>query len=338
MIKKKTVIKGANAPISIKDRKRMEKAIKKAKKDGEFPTTAQNTIPFRAMYKNGLCQLEGYRFSKSINYDDINYVLKDSPDKETVFRKLSDLYNFFTEDVHLQMTYMNTRITQEELNKALIIEDTGDSYDELRDELTDILFDKERKGNKGIRKNRYLTYTIEEDNPVIAAKKTKDLDEAIQANLKKAGLKAESHVLDGTERLRVLHAAMHPEGNDKFRFNWNLLSKNGLSTKDFIAPISFRFPVNGKYFRMGDIYGKVSLLSLDCPRVDDRLITDLLSIDTPIIVSIHIDPIDRVKAKKYIQKRNMQLNSTKIKEQKHASNNQENVINEFEFDSQDMER
>ena len=113
---------------------------------------------------------------------------------------------------------------------------------------------------------------------------------------------------------------MHPEGDDRFRFNWSILSRDGLNTKDFIAPMSFRFPVSGRYFRMGDVFGNVSLLSLDCPQVDDRIITDILSIDTPIIVSIHIDPIDRVKAKKFIQKRNMQLKSSKIKEQKHASN------------------
>ncbi len=317
---KKMVIKGSMAKISKADAKKMEKAIRKAQKDGKFPVSAQDTIPYKAMYMDGICQHDGYSFSKTIAFEDINYQLKDNGDKETVFSKLSDIYNYFTEGMHVEMTYMNTRISPDEIAKSLSIEDAEDGFDDLREELSEILIDKERKGNKGIKKRRFITYVIEEKDPKLAARKMKDIDEAVQENFKRAGLKAESKALNGTERLKVLHSAMHPEGDDRFRFNWSILSRDGLNTKDFIAPMSFRFPVSGRYFRMGDVFGNVSLLSLDCPQVDDRIITDILSIDTPIIVSIHIDPIDRVKAKKFIQKRNMQLNSSKIKEQKHASN------------------
>ena len=317
--KQKVVINNPYVKLSREDKRKMERAIAKAKKESKFPTTAQNTIPYRVMYKNGMAQLEGFLFSKSICFEDINYELRDNEDKKSVFKKLSDVYNFFTEDMHVQMTYMNTRVPQDEINEMLRIKSQGDQCDELREEMTEILLDKEKKGNKGIVKKRFLTYSIEAENPIEACRKMKDTDLAIQANLYKSGLRSKSHVMKGTERLKNLHSAMHPSGKDKFKFAWDALSKNGLNSKDFIAPISFNFPVSGKYFRMGDTYGCVSLLSLDCPRVDDRIITDLLQIDTPIIVSIHIDPIDRVKAKKYIQKRNMQLNSSKIKEQTTAS-------------------
>lgn len=316
---KKVVIKNSNSQLSKEDKQRLERSIAKAKRDGKFPTTAQNTIPYKVMYRNGMCQLAGYSFSKTIEFEDINYELLDPEDKEGVFNKLSDLYNYFTEDMHVQMTYANTRISKAEIKKALTIQPRGDENDELREELTEILMDKEQNGNKGIRKYKYLTYTIEEDNPKLAAKKMENYDAAIMDIFKKSGLKAPCHVMSGTERLRSLHSIMHPEGREKFKFNWSALSKEGLSTKDFIVPMSFSFPTNGKYFRMGDIYGCVSLLSLDCPRVDDRIITDLLSLETPIVVTLHLEPIDRDKAKKYIQKRNMQLNASKIREQTHAS-------------------
>ena len=245
---KRIIIKSPNDKLSKEDAKKMERAIRKAQKNGKFPTTAQDTIPYRAMYKNGLCQLEGYSFSKTIAFEDINYQLKDNDDKEKAFSKLSDLYNYFTEDMHVQMTFMNTRISHEDVVKSLTINEQGDGHDDLREELTEILIDKERKGNKGIIKEKYLTYSFEEKDPLFAVKKMKDVDEAVQKNFKKAGLKSSSWPLDGTERLKVLHSAMHPEGNSKFKFNWSILSKEGLNTKDFIAPMSFRFPVNGKYF------------------------------------------------------------------------------------------
>ena len=79
---KKMIIKSPDEKLSKEDAKRMERAIRKAQKNGKFPTTAQDTIPYRAMYKNGMCQLEGYSFSKTIAFEDINYQLKDNDDKE----------------------------------------------------------------------------------------------------------------------------------------------------------------------------------------------------------------------------------------------------------------
>ena len=57
---------------------------------------------------------------------------------------------------------------------------------------------------------------------------------------------AAAHVLDGKERLELLHGILHPadgrrpEGG-KFAFDWDWLAPSGLSVKDFIAPSSFHF-------------------------------------------------------------------------------------------------
>jgi hypothetical protein len=80
------------------------------------------------MYKNGMAQLEGFLFSKSICFEDINYELRDNEDKKSVFKKLSDVYNFFTEDMHVQMTYMNTRVPQDEINEMLKIKSQGEVH------------------------------------------------------------------------------------------------------------------------------------------------------------------------------------------------------------------
>lgn len=60
---------------------------------------------------------------------------------------------------------------------------------------------------------------------------------------------AVSRVLDGKERLEVLHGILHPDG-ERFNFDWKWLAAGGLSTKDFIAPSSFAFK-NSRMFQMG---------------------------------------------------------------------------------------
>ena len=67
---------------------------------------------------------------------------------------------------------------------------------------------------------------------------------------------AAAHVLDGKERLELLHGILHPEGG-KFAFDWDWLAPSGLSVKDFIAPSSFHFGET-RTFRIGEMYGAVS--------------------------------------------------------------------------------
>ena len=59
-------------------------------------------------------------------------------------------------------------------------------------------------------------------------------------------------VLDAKERLEVMHSIFHPDG-EPFQFDWKWLAPSGLSTKDFIAPSSFRFG-NARMFGLGGKY------------------------------------------------------------------------------------
>ena len=47
--KKKVIIQNSNSQLSKEDKQRLERSIAKAKRDGKFPTTAQNTIPYKVI-------------------------------------------------------------------------------------------------------------------------------------------------------------------------------------------------------------------------------------------------------------------------------------------------
>ena len=77
--------------------------------------------------------------------------------------------------------------------------------------------------------------------------------------------------------------------------------KTGLSSKDFIAPSSFSFKsgpdLNAtKYFKSGDRVGAVSYIKIDANDMEDRIISDILSIDSNIWISIHADTMARDEA------------------------------------------
>ena len=56
------------------ERKRPDRKPKKqapAKKTG--PQTAQQTIPYREIFKDGICRVNDRLYTKSMEYEDINY-------------------------------------------------------------------------------------------------------------------------------------------------------------------------------------------------------------------------------------------------------------------------
>ena len=127
---------------------------------------------------------------------------------------------------------------------------------------------------------------------------------------------AAARVLDGKQRLEVLHGLFHPDG-ERFNFAWEWLPVSGLSVKDFIAPSSFRFG-DGRMFQMGGKFGAVSFLQIAAPELSDRMLADFLEMDSNITVNFHIRTIDQAKAIKSIKMKITDLDKMKIEEQKKA--------------------
>src|SRR5574344_2111220 len=134
-------------------------------------------------------------------------------------------------------------------------------------------------------------------------------------NFKRLGVQAK--VLNGKERLALMHQQFHMGDKERFNFDWKYLVGSGLSVKDFIAPSSFAFP-NGKKFQMGTLYGAMSFLSIDASDISDRMLADFLNMESSQIVTMHIQSVDQNEAIKTIKHTITELDRSKIEEQKKA--------------------
>lgn len=242
------------------ERKQIEAVIRKYRGDGK-PHTAQDTIPYQLMYPDGICYLGNRRYSQSIEFYDINYQLAQQDDQTAIFEYLCDLYNYLDASIHVQLTFVNRKTDREQLARSFEIPPCNDGLDPIRQEQTDILKRQLARGNNGNVKTKYITYTIEADNLKAARARLSRISLDIQGYFKIMG--AVSRVLDGTERLEVLHGIMHPDG-ERFNFDWKWLAAGGLSTKDFIAPSSFAFK-NSRMFQMGGKLCAASFLQILTP-------------------------------------------------------------------------
>ena len=300
--------------LSTAEKKQIAALIRQAKGDSK-KHTAQQTIPYEIMYPDGICRLAGKLYSKSIEFFDINYQLAQPDDKTATFEALCDFYNFLDSSIGLQLTFVNRVAGKGEFAKSIEIPPQGDGFDDVRAEYAAMLQNQLAKGNNGLIKKKYLTFTLEAENVKAAKSRLSRLETDIQNHLKVLG--AQNHPLSGRERLEVLHGIFHPDGDMSFLFDWKWLTPSGLSTKDFIAPTSFAFK-KGRTFEIGNKTGAVSFLQILAPELNDRMLADLLNVDGHLLVNLHIRSIDQSEAIKTIKHKITDLDRMKIEEQKKA--------------------
>ena len=295
------------------EKKQIAEAIRKAKGDGKA-RTAQQTIPYLAMYPDGICKVTEKRYSKCVVFEDINYQLAQADDKTAIFENWCDFLNYFDASVSVQLSFINQGTQREQAEKAISIPAQEDAFNSIRTEYSDMLKNQLSKGNNGLVKHKYITFTVEADNKAAAKSRLSRIETDVLNNFKVLGVTARP--LSGYERLKVLHGVFHPEG-EPFSFSFDWLTPSGLSTKDFIAPSSFRFG-EGRYFRMGKKIGAASFLEILAPELNDRMLADILDLETGVIVNLHIRSIDQSEAIKTIKRKITDLDKMKIEEQKKA--------------------
>ena len=295
------------------EKKEIAALIRAAKGDGKAHT-AQQTIPYLAMYPDGICKVTEKKYSKSIAYDDINYQLAQADDKTAIFENWCDFLNYFDATVSVQLSFINRGTRSGGAKEVVAIPAQNDAFNSIRTEYADMLKHQLAKGNNGFVKSKYITFSVEADNLNAAKARLARIETDILNNFKVLG--AAARPMTGYERLEALHSVFHPEG-EPFRFSWDWLNPSGLTTKDFIAPASFRFG-EGRYFRMGRKIGAVSFLEILAPELNDRMLADILDLETGIVVNLHIKSIDQTEAIKTIKRKITDLDKMKIEEQKKA--------------------
>lgn len=293
----------------------MVKSIKKYKKEHKIPKTAQKSIPYEQIFSDGICHVKDKLYTKTIEFYDINYQLALSEDKNTIFENYCDFLNYFDSSITIQLSFINQNINIEEIKKSIDIPLKQDGYDEIRDEYAHMLKNQLTKGNNGLLKTKYITFGIEAEDLHTAKPKLERIESDILNNFKTLGAKARS--LSGYERLQILYDCMNDEIKNKFSFHWDLISKTGLTTKDFIAPTSFDFG-HQNYFKMGKTVGAVSYLQILAPELTDRMLADFLEIQTSIAINFHIQTLDQSAAIKTVKGKLSDIDKMKIEEQKKA--------------------
>ena len=286
-----------------------------AKRKQERKISAQNSIPYREMAKDGICRVQEKYYSKTIRFYDINYQLAQNEDKNAIFENWCDFLNYFDSTIQFQISFINHHSNMKEFESVIQIQPQNDAFDDVRMEYAQMLRDQLAKGNNGLVRTKYITFGIEAENIREAKPKLERIEADILNNFKVLGVSA--YPLNGEERLQILYETFNQEEKVPFQFSYDRILRSGMGTKDFVAPTSFVFK-EGKTFQMGNTIGAASYLQILAPELTDKMLAEFLDMNRNLIVNLHIQSIDQMKAIKLVKNKVTDINRMKIEEQKKA--------------------
>ena len=297
------------------DRKEKKKKEKQEEKRRQKKLSVQQSIAYKEMGRDGICRVQGKTYSKCIRFYDINYQLAQNEDKNAIFENWCDFLNYFDSSIHFQLSFINHKSSMKEFEQVIRIRPQEDAFDDVRMEYAKMLKQQLAKGNNGLVKSKYITFSIEADNIREAKPKLERIESDILNNFKILGVPA--YPLNGVERLQILYETFNPDIMTDFQFDYGSMIRTGLNTKDYVAPTSFVFR-DRNTFQMGNTIGAVSYLQILAPELTDKMLAEFLDIDKNLIVNLHVQSVDQMKAIKLVKSKVTDINRMKIEEQKKA--------------------
>ena len=207
------------------EKREIRRILETARGDGK-PHSAQDTIPFRQMYPDGLCRLDDTTWSRCLEFEDVNYQLAKPDDQTAIFEALCDMYNAHDASIGMELSLACRKVNKADFRRRIEIAAQEDRFDTVRALYTDMLRGQLEHGNNGMVKIKFLVLTIEAKNSKEAKARFSRITLDALNYFKAMGALAK--VLDGKEWLAVLHGILHPDG-EPLSFAWEWLAPAGRS-------------------------------------------------------------------------------------------------------------
>ena len=111
-----------------------QKKLRSLKNEAESKeVSAQDSIPYRKMYPDGVCRVTDKRYSRCIRFEDTNYQLLQPDAKSAVFEGWCSFLNYFDDSVSFELTFVDRPASREKIAQRIEIPSVGDEYDWIRD-------------------------------------------------------------------------------------------------------------------------------------------------------------------------------------------------------------
>ena len=192
------------------------------------------------MWPDGICKVADGRYTKTIQFQDINYQLSQNEDKTAIFEGWCDFLNYFDSSIRFQLSFLNLAASQETFANSITIPAQGDDFDPIRVEYTQMLQNQLARGQQRPYQDQVPDLFIEADSIRSAKPRLERIETDVLNNFKRLGVAAE--VLDGKARLAQLHAIFHMDEQAPFQFEWGLAGSQRPFHQGLYRAVRLRVP------------------------------------------------------------------------------------------------
>ena len=167
------------------------------------PRTAQQSIPMQRMFEDGTCRVKANYYTRTIQYQDINYQLAQQEDKTAIFEEWCSFLNFFDSSIKFELSFVNMATDSTEFEKSIRIPFQKDGFDDVRAEYSQMLRQQLAKGNNGLTKTKFITFGVEGESMAQVKPRLDHIQNDLLNNFHRLGVQAKP--LNGVQRLKLMH-------------------------------------------------------------------------------------------------------------------------------------
>ena len=310
--------------------KKNEQKKKKDKSENAIPKTITESIPYYAIYENGIIEVKPGVFSQSFIIPPVNFKTATDNDQWRLAELYSEFMNSFDSGITVQITIYNRTIDMDSFREKVFVKIKDDNLNDYREEYNEMLETKMRGAKNNLETEKILTVTVEAIDIDVATEKLQQLETLISDNMSLMTKKATTP-LTMTERLDILNRIYNQddarpiyekrmiEGHESESFTLENCAAQGITTKDLIAPESIEFKTNDG--KIGNHIVKSFYVSTYPTYIRGTILTDFAAIPTNMLASVYFMPIEQTEGIKMIREKSVNIKSEVINAEKDAARN-----------------
>lgn len=279
-----------------------------------IPRTTQRTIPYEQLYSDGLLKLDDGYYSRTIQFQDINYQIARQDDQENIFLKYGEFLNYFDPSIGFQITINNTNIDKEKFEADVMLKYKHDKLDGYRQEYNQMLQKQMGEGRNEITREKYMTITVKAPTKADGEVQLRRLEDEVSNNLKKMG--SAGIPITAKKKIEMLHDFFRGNNGMAAKIDFERLKEQGISTKDIIAPDGFQFKRN--HFMMGEKYARALYINQLPSFLNDKFLSEFTDFPINMLLTLNIRSVAPEEALKVVRRKITGMEANKIDQQKKA--------------------
>jgi hypothetical protein len=271
--------------------------------------TAQDALWYEALLESGVAVIGGGKYSMTLRLDDINYQMATEDDQRDLLEKYARFFNGFAAGEQLQVTIINRRVERDVLLAKVLFPEPrhGDQVTFARTDHNSIVRGKIGGAQYSIVAEKYLTLTITATSLEHAKATLRRRCEMVISQMGRL-LECRAHIIDGVGRVQLLRELTR--GCYTTGFDYAGLAASGATTHDELAPSVADFTNPNRAVLTGDaeeLHYETLVMRSYPTWLRDTLLEKLAEVQADLVISLHVDPIDKAEARDLVLRRKAEL-------------------------------